>query len=85
MSVGQKFYAYFFLRLGLLVDGVNLTGLSPTKVDHRVHPLHLVFVPINFSLHLYEPGHLGVSSPFFEYFCVLHQILLQLFYLLLKT
>jgi hypothetical protein len=47
MSVRQKFDAYFFLRLGLLVDGVNLTGLFPTKFDHRVHPLHLVFVPIN--------------------------------------
>jgi hypothetical protein len=41
-----------------------------------LHPLHLVFVPINFSLHLYKSGHLGVASPFFEDFCVLKQILL---------
>jgi hypothetical protein len=33
LSVGQKFDAEFFLRVGL-EEGLNLAGVSPPQVDH---------------------------------------------------
>lgn len=58
---------------------------SLPQFHHRAHSLHLVFIQIDFGLHFYQPGYLGVSSPFFQNFCVFHQVILKLFDLLLQT